>query len=132
MMEVATMSQTPTDKYDERIKMLEAELSKREKELESFKEILSTSQEILRDAMDDKKTIQKRLDELEHMKVEFNVRRHQKLQNDHDKLQHRYQITKELLEEARVVIKDLENWGLMDHLRGIYPESFLEFQKNKK
>ncbi len=124
------MSQTPTDKYDERIKMLEAELSKREKELESFKEILSTSQEILRDAMDDKKTIQKRLDELEHMKVEFNVRRHQKLQNDHDKLQHRYQITKELLEEARVVIKDLENRGLVDYILKRHPESFLEFNKD--
>lgn len=119
------------DKYDDRIEMLEAELAKREKELESFKEILSTSQEILRDAMDDKKAIQKRLDQLEHMKVEFNARRHQKLQNDHDKLQHRYQITKELLKEARVVIKDLKNRGLVDHLRGKYPESFLEYQKNK-
>jgi chromosome segregation ATPase len=125
------MSQTSTDQYDDRIEMLEAELAKREKELESFKEILSTSQEILRDAMDDKKAIQKRLDQLEHMKVEFNARRHQKLQNDHDKLQHRYQITKELLKEARVVIKDLKNRGLVDHLRGKYPESFLEYQKNK-
>jgi hypothetical protein len=59
------------------------------------------------------------------------VRRHQKLKNDHDKLQHRYQITRHLLEEARMVIKDLENRGLMDHLRGKYPESFLEYQKNK-
>lgn len=125
------MTEPDTDKYDERIKMLEAELSKREKELESFKEILSTSQEILRDAMDDKKTIQKRLDKLEHMKVEFNVRRHHKLQNDHDKLKHRYQITKELLEEARLVIGDLQNRGLMDHLRGRYPESYLKYQQNK-
>ncbi|MEN6329032.1 MAG: hypothetical protein ABFC91_01910 [Methanobacteriaceae archaeon] len=125
------MNQADTDKYDERIKKLEAELSKREKDLESFKDILSSSQEILRDAMNDKKVIQKRLDELELMKVEFNVRRHQKLQNDHDKLQHRYQITKKLLEEARVVIKDLENRGLVDHLRGKYPESFLEYQNDE-
>ncbi len=125
-----TMTQSETDNYDERIKMLEAELSKRDKELESFKEILSTSQEILRDAMDDKKIIQKRLDKLEHMKVEFNVRRYHKLQNDHDKLQHRYQITKELLEEARIVIKDLEKRGLMDHLMGKYPDSHLKYQKN--
>ncbi len=125
-----TMTQSETDNYDERIKMLEAELSKRDKELESFKEILSTSQEILRDAMDDKKIIQKRLDELEHMKVEFNVRRYHKLQNDHDKLQHRYQITKELLEEARVVINDLEKRGLVDYILNRYPESFLEFNKD--
>ena len=125
------MSEADTDNYEERIKKLESELSKREKELTSFKEILSTSQEILRDALEDKKAIEKRLDKLEHMKVEFNVRRHQKLQNDHDKLQHRYQVTKELLEEARVVIKDLEKRGLMDHLRGRYPESFLGYQKDK-
>lgn len=118
------------DPYQERIKLLESELSKRDKELESFKEILSTSQEILRDAMDDKKIIQKRLDELEHMKVEFNVRRYHKLQNDHDKLQHRYQVTKKLLEEARLVIKDLENRGLMDYILKRYPDSFLEFNKD--
>lgn len=126
------MNQPDKDNYHERIEMLEAELAKREKELESFKEILSTTQEIIRDTMDDKKSIQKRLDELEHMKVEFNVRRHQKLQNDHDKLQHRYQVTKKLLEEARLVIKDLENRGLMDHLRGNYPDSFIQYQKVKK
>jgi chromosome segregation ATPase len=124
------MSQAYTDKYQERIQILEAELSKREKELESFKEILSTSQEILRDAMDDKKTIQKRLDKLEHMKVEFNVRRHQKLQNDHDKLQHRYHVTKKLLEEARLVIIDLEKRGLLDYILKRYPDSFLEFNKD--
>jgi hypothetical protein len=130
-MEVTTMTQAATDQYHKRIETLETELAKREKEVESFKEILSTSQEILKDALEDKKIIQKRLDKLEHMKVEFNVRRYHKLQNDHDKLKHRYQITKDLLEEARMVIKDLENRGFMDHLLGNYPESYVEYQKNK-
>ena len=72
------------------------------------------------------------------------------LKNDFKKLEHRMQITKEQLDEARnliesqkesvinaenrvkfmeKVIEDLENRGLKDYLRRRFPETFIEYKK---
>ncbi|MDP3065656.1 MAG: hypothetical protein Q8N08_02875 [Methanobacteriaceae archaeon] len=123
------MKENPVKLSDLRIKELENELSKKQKDLDSFRDILASSQEILKDALAEKKIIQARLDQLELMKVEYNIRQHQQLKNDYQKLEHRYQITKKLLEEARQVIKDLEKRGVTDYFLGKYPESLLEFNK---
>lgn len=127
-----------SDTAEAYIKELEKELRNRESELKTLQERLKNNEDMLQDAIDEKNKMKLQLQEYELTLTDNKLNQHQKLQEDHNKTVHRLQVTKKQLDDARTDISDLKeiidelaNRGLLDHIRGKYPESFEEYKGKK-
>ncbi len=117
---------------------LEKKLASKEKEILSIKEKLEDTEERLHHTIEDKKSLKNRINELELKELSIQLGNYEKLKMDHSKLDHRTQVTKKQLEDARKyikfmenVIEDLENRGITDLLRRRFPETYIEYMKKK-
>lgn len=84
----------------------------------------------------DKQILEKRINELELKELSIQLGNYEELKMNHSKLEHRIQITKKQLEDARKYIKfmenvidDLGNRGIVDLLRKRFPETYIEYMK---
>jgi chromosome segregation ATPase len=97
---------------------------------------LSDSQERIHDIVLEKSSLKKKINDYELKELDIQFGNFEELKNDYNKIEHRLNVTKEQLDEARIeikfykqVIEDLENRGLMDYLRKRFPESFVNYKK---
>jgi len=128
---------------DAEIKELKKELKTLKKTIESLKETLVNNNNMLHDIIIEKKELTKKIQEYDHKLVDTKLKQYQKLQEDHQKIIHRLQVTKKQLdktnqnikilnrknEELERVIMGLESRGILDYIRGKYPESYQEYKK---
>jgi hypothetical protein len=119
-----------------RVQELEKELSRKESEIEFFKEKLNNNQEILLDVVEDKKLLKIQIQDFELKEIDEKLNNFRDLQRKQHKIEHRLFITKKNLEEARKelefrkkIIKDMENRGIIDYIMGNYPDSLIEYNK---
>jgi chromosome segregation ATPase len=131
------------DSKDEYIKELEKKLKDQEKTIESLKEKLSNNQDMLKDTINEKNELKKKIQEYDLKMVDKKLNQYQELHEEQQKTLHRIHVTKnhlddansknkELLiikEEMQKVLEDLENRGLLDYIRGKYPESYLKYKE---
>jgi len=129
---------------------LEKELAERDHEIDQLNNKLLDAQERLHDAIHEKNSLEKQVNEFELKELSFQFGNFEQLKNDYNKLEHRLIITKNQLDDARIqirsqkefvdnardrvkfmeiVIEDLENRGLIDFLRNRFPESFITYKK---
>ncbi len=127
-----------TDDDEKSVEDLEKELNLKENEIKGIREKLAGTQEQLQDTMNEKKLLEKLMSELELKEIDLKLNNSEKLQQEHNKLEHRVQVTKKQLDDANdelkvqhKVIEDLENRGIMDIIRGRFPESFMSYRKRK-
>ncbi len=136
----------PTKKLDSKdaeIKQLKKELKTQEKTTESLKETLSNNNNMLHDIIKEKKELTNKIQEYDLKLVDAKLNQFQRLQEDHLKTVHRLQVTKKQLDEANqritelngkneeleLVIAGLESRGILDYIRGKYPESYQAYKK---
>jgi len=119
-----------------RIKELEKKLKSRESDIENLQEKLKTNEDMLQDVIQEKNQIKSRLQEYDLNLIDAKLSQYQKLQEDQQKLVHRLQVTKKHLDDARdeiailrEIIDDLTHRGLLDRIRGRYPESLKKYKK---
>lgn len=119
-----------------RIKELEKKLKSRESDIENLQEKLRTNKDMLQDVIQEKNQIKLRLQEYDLNLTDAKLSQYQKLQEDHQKLVHRLQVTKKHLDDARdeiailrEIIDDLTHRGLFDRIRSRYPESLKKYKK---
>ncbi|MDD1775458.1 MAG: hypothetical protein LUQ24_08000 [Methanobacterium sp.] len=136
------MINEPTS-HDFEIKRLERELKTRESTIESLKEQLENNHSILQDVITEKKELKRRVQGYDLSLIDAKLKQYQKLQEDHQKTVHRLQVTKNHLDNAnnnikelereqdklKQIIEDLNTRGLLDYVRGKYPESYLEYRE---
>jgi len=122
-----------------RIKELEAELVKKEAEIEILKDKIDTNQKIILDVIEEKKLLKKQVEEFERKELDLRLNNFMELQQKHNKVEHRLFVTKNLLDEANAelefrakVIEELENRGIRDLMMGRYPDTYLEYKKRDK
>lgn len=125
------------------IRELERELKSRESTIAALQEKLKTNENMLQDAIQEKNQTKLRLQEYDLKLIDAKLSQYQKLQEDHQKTVHRLQVTKRHLDEINLknkelneeiiflkeVIEDLANRGLVDHMRGRYPDSFKNYNE---
>jgi len=142
-------SQKPTDDKS-LVEELENELASKNKEIIQLRIRLEDAQERIHDVILQKESLEKRVNKMELKKLSLKFDKCDELKNNFSKLEHRMQITKEQLDDARnkikfqenfinlsenrvkfmeKVIDDLENRGLKDYLRRRFPETFIEYKK---
>jgi len=121
---------------EKRTKELEAELAKKESEIEFFKDKINTNQEIIMDVIDEKKLLKKQIEWYERKELDVKLNNYMDLQRKHHKVEHRLFVTKNLLDEAHEkikfqakVIEDLEDRGLTDFILRRHPDSYQEYKK---
>lgn len=135
---------------EQHVEDLEENLRKKKFEISLLKEKLEDNEEMVLNMIADKKIMDKMIRDLELMELSLKLDNFEELKMENNKLEHRIQITKKQLDEARItiesqkkyvtdakehfkfmekVINDLEKRGLKDIIRNKYPESFLEYQK---
>jgi hypothetical protein len=135
---------------EQKIEDLEERLRKKNFEISELKEKLQDKEELVLDMIKAKKILDKRISDLELLQLNLKLDDFEELKMEHRKLEHRTQITKKQLDEARnkiesqkkyvaeakervefmeKVINDLEKRGFADLIRNRYPETFIEYQK---
>lgn len=125
------------DSLIERIEELETELSKKNQALMYHEEEISDLKYRIQEVVADKRKISDKLDKFQLMQIELKINDYNSLKDDYNKLKHRTDITKKLLDQARndlfrlkMVLADLEKRGLLDFLLGRYPESYQEYKRD--
>lgn len=135
-----------TKKDEPLIEELEKELADSEKKIIKLENKLADAQERIHDVINDKKTLQKKINEFELKDINLEFGKFEDLKREHSKLQHRMQVTKNHLDDAREqiikqekrvkllesVIVSLENRSLMDRISRRYPEEYLNYKKNNE
>jgi len=132
------------------VEELEYDLVNKNKEIIELQKRLEDAQERIHDVILQKESLEKRVNKMELKKLSLKFDKCDELKNNFSKLEHRMQITKEQLDDARnkikfqenfinlsenrvkfmeKVIDDLENRGLKDYLRRRFPETFIEYKK---
>lgn len=131
------VKETESIDVKKRIKELEAELAKKESEIEFFKDKINTNQEIILDVIDEKKLLKNEIEKYERKELDMKLNNYMDLQRKHHKVEHRLFVTKNLLDEAHEkmefqakVIEDLEKRGLTDIILRRYPHSHQEYKKS--
>ncbi len=124
---------------DHKIEELELELSKKNKELEDLKKELCNCKGRLDEIRDEKKILMDDLNRFETMKIDLELVKAQKLQDENHRLAHRIQVTKDQLDHARdhiklrdQIIAELSQMKTLDYVRKRYPESFRKYQTEEK
>jgi len=118
------------------IEKLNKEIAEKNNELVQLQNKLSDSHERIHDIILEKDSLKKQINNFELKEIDIQFGKFKELKNDYNKLEHRLNVTKEQLDEARhqiifhrKVIEDLENRGFMDYLRNRYPESFVDYKE---
>jgi len=132
------------------VEELEYDLVNKNKEIIELQKRLEDAQERIHDVIILKGSLEKQVNDMKLKELSLKFIKCNELKNDFKKLEHRMQITKEQLDEARnliesqkesvinaenrvkfmeKVIEDLENRGLTDYLRRKFPETFIEYKK---
>ncbi len=131
------VKETESIDVKKRIKELEAELAKKESEIEFFKDKINTNQEIILDVIDEKKLLKNEIEKYERKELDMKLNNYMDLQRKHHKVEHRLFVTKNLLDEAHEkmefqakVIEDLEKRGLTDIILRRYPHSHQKYKKS--
>ena len=133
------------DSKDEEINKLKKELKNREKIVISLNEKLENNKNMLQDIIIEKNELKKTIQEYDLKMVDAKLKQYQKLQEQQQKTVHRLRVTKNQLDDVNIknkdlkeskkemqrVIEDLENRGLVDFIRGKYPESYLKFKEKE-
>ncbi|MCE5214278.1 MAG: hypothetical protein LLF83_06115 [Methanobacterium sp.] len=126
-----------------RIHELEEELIKKESSINSIREKLNNNQEILQDLIQEKNLLKDQIQDFEIKQTNTKLQEYEKLQQNHHKLKHRLEVTKNHLDKANDKIKvlkernkdleriisDLHSRGLKDYLLRRYPDSYQEYEK---
>lgn len=118
-----------------KVKKLESELSKNKSILEETLKDFHMCQGRLQEIREEKTVLNESLKEFELMKLDLKLLNTQKVRDENNRIQHRIQITKKLLDEAREelkfqekVIKDLEELKVLDRVRKKWPESLIVYK----
>jgi chromosome segregation ATPase len=135
---------------EQKIEDFEEKLRKKNFKISELQGKLQDKEELVLDLINGKKILDKRIRDLELMELSLKLDDFEKLKMEYRKLEHRTQITKKQLDEARnkiesqkkyvaeakervefmeKVINDLEKRGFTDLIRNRYPETFIEYQK---
>lgn len=122
--------------YEAIIKGLELKLKEKESEIQELRVKLQDKYEMLQDRIEEKKVLEKRLEKFELNDATLKMGKLDEVTLENHKLEHRVQVTKKQLDEARGdlkfqerVIEDLENRGFLDFILRRFPESFREYKK---
>ena len=122
--------------YEAIIDGLELKLKEKESEIQELRVKLQDKYEMLQDRIEEKKVLEKRLEQFELNDATLKLGKLDEVTLENHKLEHRVQVTKKQLNEARdnlkyqeKVIEDLENRGFLDFLLKRFPESFREYKK---
>ncbi|SCG86904.1 hypothetical protein [Methanobacterium congolense] len=122
--------------YEAIIKGLELKLKEKEFEIQELRVKLQDKYEMLQDRIEEKKILEKRLEQFELNDATLKMGKLDEVTLENHKLEHRVQVTKKQLDEARGdlkfqerVIEDLENRGFLDFLLKRVPKSFREYKK---
>ncbi len=120
---------------DQIIRQLEEKVQYQNQALNRINEKLSQCLDRLGEIRQEKEILENKIKELEIREMDFKLLKHDKLQNDYDKMKHRTQVTKKQLDDARnhilfleKVLQDMENRRLMDYIKKKYPESWVEYK----
>lgn len=120
------------------IKDLENKITQKDKEIKELRDDIIDLRELLGSIMDDKRELEKKVNKYELSDIESEMQKNRKIEEDYYKIKHRCKVTKKLLDETRLevnkmanVIADLEKRTLMDQIRGRFPESYLNYLKNR-
>lgn len=131
------MKENPKDAATQ-IRDLEKELKDKQSTIELLQERLKNNEDMLQDSIQEKNQLKERIQEYDLNLTDAKLNQHQKLQEDHRKTVHRLQVTKTHLDKTndeidilKKVIEDLTNRGLLDHIRGKYPESFENYRRDE-
>ena len=132
------MSQKQTLKEAlEKIEDLEKIIDMKTKEIEYLRKEFHESQGRLKELRLEKKELEEKVTNFELLKMDLELKKVEEIYNQNNKIQHRIHITKELLEEKREevitlqnILKDFEEFTVWDHIKGVYPESYIAY-KNK-
>jgi chromosome segregation ATPase len=140
-------SRIGTDKHDKKndiksqndkllIEKLNRELAEKNNEIKLLQTKFIDSQDRIHDIIIEKDSLKKQINQYELKELELQIGKFEELKNNYNKLEHRLNITKKQLDEARnqiifhrTVIEDLENRSFMDYLRNRFPESFVDYKK---
>ncbi len=126
-----------------KINQLEMELRSKESTIEVLQERLNNNKDMLQDVIAEKKQLNLRVQGYDLNLIDAKLNQYQKLQEDHQKMMHRLQVTKNHLDDANQKIKeangkidvlekiivDLGDRGLLDYIRGRYPESYRRYKE---
>lgn len=122
--------------YEAIIEGLELKLKEKEFEIQELRGKLQDKYEMLQDRIEEKKVLEKRLEQFELNDATLKMGKLDEVTLENHKLEHRVQVTRKQLDEARddlkfqeKVIEDLENRGFLDFLLKRFPESFREYKK---
>jgi chromosome segregation ATPase len=118
------------------IEKLNKEITDQNKVIIKLQNKLLDTEEKIHDIILDKASLKKQINNFELKELDIQFGQFEELKNDYNKIEHRLNVTKEQLDDARnniefykKVIEDLENRGFMDYLRNRFPESFVNYKK---
>ena len=118
------------------IEKLNKEITDQNKVIIKLQNKLLDTEEKIHDIILDKASLKKQINNFELKELDIQFGKFEELKNDYNKIEHRLNVTKEQLDDARnniefykKVIEDLENRGFMDYLRNRFPESFVNYKK---
>lgn len=118
------------------IEKLNRELAEKNNEIKLLQTKFIDSQDRIHDIIIEKDSLKKQINQYELKELELQIGKFEELKNNYNKLEHRLNITKKQLDEARnqiifhrTVIEDLENRSFMDYLRNRFPESFVDYKE---
>jgi chromosome segregation ATPase len=118
------------------IEKLNKELAEKNNEIKLLQTKFIDSQDRIHDIIIEKDSLKKQINQYELKELELQIGKFEELKNNYNKLEHRLNITKKQLDEARnqiifhrQVIEDLENRSFMDYLRNRFPESFVDYKE---
>ena len=125
------------------VEKLENEMKRKNNEIIEIQKKFEDAQERIHEVIIQKSSFEKRVNELELKELNLQFVKYDELKNKFSKLEHRMQITKKQLDDARnhielqkqriklmeKVIENLENRGLKDYLLRKFPETFIEYKK---
>lgn len=118
------------------IEKLNRELAEKNNEIKLLQTKFIDSQDRIHDIIIEKDSLKKQINQYELKELELQIGKFEELKNNYNKLEHRLNITKKQLDEARnqiifhrQVIEDLENRSFMDYLRNRFPESFVDYKE---
>jgi chromosome segregation ATPase len=118
------------------IEKLDKEIKDQNKTIIQLQNKLLDTEERIHDIILDKASLKKQINKFELKELDIQFGKFEELKNDYNKIEHRLNVTKKQLDDARnniefykKVIDDLENRGFMDYLRNRFPESFVNYKK---
>jgi chromosome segregation ATPase len=118
------------------IEKLKTEITAKDKEIISLQNMLVDSQERIHDMIEEKGSLQNQVNQYELKELNLQFGKYEELKNHYNKLEHRLNITKQQLDEARKqiqlqnqVILDLEKRSFIDFITNRFPESYITYKK---